>query len=353
MLVALQMGFAAAARADGGDFQLDFASATPGTYDQSTGTGGLWSDTVEQLEAGDFTCGDVVQHLTEVTVDSGASGTQAIEITYSFDTETTSGGQVGYGDVTYASINTGDPANQLSGNETVTLTSEQTVGDQIIATVEVTGLEADEVAIVSVGAQLVCNEDPANVTGNVDAAIESAQTSEGDTINVGQQTTPLMHLNQLAPPPPVPGISVTKECPASVNAGGVIVYTITITNTGEEDLTDIVVTDTILGDISDQFPDTLAVGESAQAIVPFLTDPSDTSVTNEVTASATGVDSGTTSDTSTDTCTTELVPPPPPTILPPTGFSGASGLSATWLFAVAGLVLLTGVGLRYAARRRS
>ena len=149
-----QFGLSAmVARGDGGDFQIDFASATPGTYNQTTGTGGTWDDVVQQLEGGDFSCGDVVQHLTEIVVDDGATGTQAIELTFSFDTETTSGGQVGYGDVTYASINPNDPANQLSGNESVSLTSEQTVGEEIIATVEVTGLEAGEVLIVSVGAQ--------------------------------------------------------------------------------------------------------------------------------------------------------------------------------------------------------
>jgi uncharacterized repeat protein (TIGR01451 family) len=347
LVLALQMGFAALARADGGDFKLDFASATPGTYDQTTGTGGTWADVVQQLEGGDFTCGDIVQHLTEVVVDDGATGTQDIEITYSFDTETTSGGQVGYGDVTYASIND-DPANQLSGNETVTLTSVETVGEEIIATVSVTGLEAGEVLIVSVGAQLVCNEDPANVTGNVHATLESAQTSEGDPINTGNDDTPLINISELAAPPPVPGIEVTKECPSKVVAGSVVSVTITIENTGEETLTDITVTDSIGGDLSDSFADTLDPGESDSQTFSVPTDPDAPThdVTDTVSVSGTGSESTVTA-TDADSCTTTIEAP-----LPPTGFSGAGGVSAAWLFVLATLVLLTGIGMRYAARRR-
>jgi uncharacterized repeat protein (TIGR01451 family) len=293
--------------ADGGDFMLDFASATPGTYDQSTGRGGTWDDVVQQLEGGDFACGDVVQHLTEITVDSGATGTQDIAITYSFDTTTTSGGLVGYGDVTYAEINLNDPNNILSGNETVTLTDEQVVGDQIIATVEITGLEAGEVLILSMGAQLECQESPSNVTGNIHAALESAETSLGDPINSGQDDTPLIGAGELS----VPGIEITKSCTPDASTGEDITYEITITNTGNETLTIDSVIDTVLGDITSSFPATLGAGLSdAETFTHTVTPADGDSLTNSVTVNATGDTSGT-SATSTAQCTTtitQLVP---------------------------------------------
>jgi hypothetical protein len=354
LLMALQLGFAPFAGADGGDFSLDFASATPGTYNQTTGTGGTWDDVVQQLNGGDFTCGDVVQHLTEVVVDDGATGTQDIAITYSFDTETTSGGQVGYGDVTYASINLNDPNNQLSGNETVTLVSEETVGEEIIATVEVTGLEAGEVLIVSVGAQLACNEDPADVTGNIHATLESAETSEGDPINTGNDDTPLIQVGQITPPEPVPAIAVVKECPDVVTVGGEITYTVTITNTGEEPLEDIQVVDSLFGDISDLFDDTLDVGESDTVERSFIVPANlgGQTLTNEVTVTATGAESEVEATAST-ACETEIREPGGPgeePELPVTGFAG--GLPLVWIFLLASAVVIAGAGLRVAARRR-
>jgi hypothetical protein len=355
LLMALQLGFAGAALADGGDFQTNFASATPGTYDQTTGTGGTFDDVVQQLNGGDFNCGDVVQHLTEIVVDDGATGTQAIELTFSFDTETTSGGQVGYGNVTYAAINVGDPNNNLSGNETVTKTSEQIVGEEIITTVEITGLEAGETLILSIGAQLVCNEDPANVTGNVHATLESGQTiPDGDTINTGNDDTPLTNVSALGEPPPVaPSVAVTKDCPDKVTVGGEITYTVTITNTGDEPLEDIQVVDSIFGDVSDLFADTLDVGESDTVEASIIAPPSlaGQTLTNEITVTATGSES-TEQATATASCSVGIGRPPSPTpTLPVTGLSG--GLPLVWILVVAFAFGLAGAGLRLGVRRRS
>lgn len=356
LLVVLQISFAGVAGADGGDFSLDFASATPGTYNQTTGTGGTWDDVVQQLNGGDFVCGDVVQHLTEVVVDDGATGTQDIVITYSFDTETTSGGQVGYGDVTYASINTGDPNNSLSGNETVSLASVQTVGEEIVATVEVTGLDAGEVLIVSVGAQLACNEDPDNVTGNVHATLEDAETSLGDPINTGNDDTPLINLDALGEPEPEPDISVTKECTAEVEAGADIEYTITITNTGEEAVTIVSVEDTLLfpgTNIADMFDQSLDPGESTSQNFSIPAPDEAGTVTNTVTVVATGDESeveATSGSTCETTVTGEPGEPGEPE-LPVTGFDGALPLALVLGLALA--VVVAGAGLRIAARRRS
>src|SRR5688572_21889315 len=81
---------------DGGDFSLDFVAAAPFTYDHATGGGafddrtiGKEDDVVEQLEGGDFACGDIVTYLVEVSVDEGATGVQTIELDFEFLSDST------------------------------------------------------------------------------------------------------------------------------------------------------------------------------------------------------------------------------------------------------------------------
>ena len=109
-----------------------------------------------------------------------------------------------------------------------------------------------------------------------------------------------------------PGISVTKICPQSVPAGDQITYTITVTNTGNEALTDLSVLDTLLGDITDQFsPDLsqgLGVGDSATAEVTYSPAPGQDPVQNSVTATGLGADSEAEA-TDTATCTTDVLQP--------------------------------------------
>ncbi len=89
-----------------------------------------------------------------------------------------------------------------------------------------------------------------------------------------------------------PGIDVTKSCPEAAGVGDVITYEITITNTGNEALVDITVNDSILGDVSDEFPSTLEVGESFTAFIDYtVTEQSPDPIHNVVTASGLGADS--------------------------------------------------------------
>src|SRR5206468_7954060 len=59
-----------------------------------------------------------------------------------------------------------------------------------------------------------------------------------------------------------PGIKVAKTCPANAQIGDTITYSITVTNTGNEDLNNLAVTDALLGGTLGAFPSTLAAGAS-------------------------------------------------------------------------------------------
>ena len=310
LLLTAQVGYIATTSfADGGDFTLDFVAAAPGTYSTVTGMGGEYDDriigdnVVESLEGGDFACGDVVEFFTAVTVDSGATGTQTIDINYDFSAVTTSGGQVGFGDIVYVQVNPGDSGNlNLEGDETATLIDETHTATDTLGTVEVTNLDAGDQVIVALGVQITCEVTPGTVTGNIQSAIVSAETSEGDAIPVGQQVVPLKSAGEIA----APGISVAKTCTPTVHVGDDITYEITITNTGNETLNITSVTDTVLGDITSSFPATLGAGLSDTETFTHTADLGDgTSLTNTVTANATGAISGT-ATSGTASCTTTI-----------------------------------------------
>ena len=130
----------------------------------------------------------------------------------------------------------------------------------------------------------------------------------GNTISVGQQTVPMKQVGGVAP---LPGITVTKSCPEAVPFGEEISYEITVSNTGNEALTGLSVTDTLLGNITAEFPNTtLDVGEVNTVTVGYTPQAGDPDpLTNTVTAEADGGISDA-HVSATDDCTTDITHQP-------------------------------------------
>ena len=106
-----------------------------------------------------------------------------------------------------------------------------------------------------------------------------------------------------------PDILVEKTCTLTAQVGDVITYTITVTNTGDEDLEAITVTTRLLGDLSGSFADELAVGDSESHVFTYtVTANSPDPVPNEVTATGTGVTRTDVVDSSAN-CSTDILNP--------------------------------------------
>jgi hypothetical protein len=217
-------GASTPAQASGGDFSLDFIAAAPQTYNHlttpavETSAGSLQydarlinDDVVESLEAKDFACQDTIVFFTQVVVDAGATGTQAIDLHYDFDAQNNGQAGVGYKQVVAAGVSNVDFAGQTqeTGNHdtgsaaTASLTSQSydtgTVpasfgtAHHLFATVHVTGLDAGDTIIVRVDVRYDCFAP--NPTGNLHAALASAAVTSGGpkpTIQVGQQDIPMI-----------------------------------------------------------------------------------------------------------------------------------------------------------------
>jgi uncharacterized repeat protein (TIGR01451 family) len=108
---------------------------------------------------------------------------------------------------------------------------------------------------------------------------------------------------------PNPAIDVSKQCTELAHVGDAVTYTITVTNTGGENLDGVSVMDTVLGDLSASFADSLAVGASESHEFNYVVlgggpDP----LVNEVTATGSGVSSLVVVDDLTN-CDTDIIHP--------------------------------------------
>ena len=223
----------------GGDFaNTDFAAAAPFTYNHETGGGayndrtvGDFNDITEQLEGGEFACGDIVTYLFQITMEGTVVTpvqTARFDLRFLADSTGQSGAaladivnvQVNYGQVENGDDGTGvnpgegffgtDSGINDDGGSTATLISETLTGplfqagSELLGTVEVTDLEAGETVVVRVDVLLEC--DPgSNPTGNLQGQLDAGLTDNGngfgdgddDVINTGQQTIPFLKIGEL------------------------------------------------------------------------------------------------------------------------------------------------------------
>ena len=110
----------------------------------------------------------------------------------------------------------------------------------------------------------------------------------------------------------VPEITVVKECPPSAPFGDDVTFTITVTNTGNEPLKNVSVTDALLGgDITAAFsiPNPMPVDVDYSHEFTYTPGANEDPVKNSVTASGTGTDSNVT-DTDTSACETDITHAP-------------------------------------------
>jgi hypothetical protein len=202
----------------GGDFSLDFVASAPLTYNHQTGGGfyddrtiGRDKDVVESLEGGDFQCGDRVTYLTAITVKSTASGTQTIELDYSFLAASTGQRGVALGEILLVQVNAGDPGMidtgesataTLNGGYPGTITGVKFVKPTTLTgTVTVTGLNPGDKIIVRMDVLIEC-EIPSSPTGNLQGTITAGRvvippilSKKDATISVGKQTVPFKNVN--------------------------------------------------------------------------------------------------------------------------------------------------------------
>ena len=101
-----------------------------------------------------------------------------------------------------------------------------------------------------------------------------------------------------------PAIDVAKSGLNNAHEGDLITYTITVTNTGDCPLSGVSVTDTLLGSLTGQLPDTtLSVGEVDTFTVHYIIPAHSTLISNTLTASGSDPLSKSVSDSATSTVT--------------------------------------------------
>jgi len=262
------------AGADGGDYALDFRAGDPTNYRRLTPTrlscptggraaeplaGAQHWDGVTSLAPNHMGLGQIVAFEIGIQVtDSAATEDGVIEFTAGWSTETTSNGTFGYDEsygVYCAFVDPADNASQESDQDaSVTDLSWALVGDQIVGTFTVAGLDPSEHVVVEIWMVLDHVLPPAT-NGNVQSRLINARTvPDADTINTGDQTVPLNKVGDFFKVSS--DVSVTKSDPGTgTKVGRQFDYTIVVKNNA----TDVVANSVILSDVLDLNTDIINV----------------------------------------------------------------------------------------------
>jgi hypothetical protein len=150
---------------------------------------------VESLMPPDMVLGQIVPFVIKISV-SGDVESGNIQFEAGWSTMTTSDKDFGYEFTNYgvyaAFVDTSDGAHSDPGGDaTVSAYSWEKVGDEILGTFDISGLDDGDEVVVEVW--VVLRElAVADATGNVHSRLIDANTAEGDGINTGTQTIPVM-----------------------------------------------------------------------------------------------------------------------------------------------------------------
>ena len=291
----------------GGDFaNTDFAAAAPFTYNHMTGGGayndrtvGDFNDVTEQLEGGEFTCGDTVTYLAQITMEAATvDPVQTAEFDFRFLANSTGQSGAALVDILNVAINYGQVENgddgtgsnpgagffgldsgiNDDGGSTATLLAESLTGplfqsgSELLGTVEVDDLEPGETVVLRIDVLLGCQAN-SSPTGNLQAQLDGGRVTVGTTgtINTGQQTIPFLKVGDLfGAGEPILQIfkTVTTETGTcgvddveelTVTAGDTVKYCYEVFNPGTTELFDVEVIDDngTPGNIADDFTVTL------------------------------------------------------------------------------------------------
>ncbi|MGD2206110.1 MAG: hypothetical protein PVH17_04960 [Anaerolineae bacterium] len=313
LLIAPLAGLMHSTFAAGSDFaNTDFAAAAPFTYNHSTGGGayndrtvGNTADITEQLEGGQFACGEIVTYLTAIEVEANpVDANQTIELDFRFLADSTGQSGAALSDIVNVAINYGQVENgddgtgvnpgagsfgldsgiSDDGGSTATLVSEILTGplfqpgSELLGTVRIDDLEASELVVLRVDVLLSC-QSGSSPTGNLQGQLEAGRVVEAnglpveppDIINTGQQTIPFLRVGELTgagEPLLVVEKTVTTAdgtCGVddvealSVDSGQTVKYCYVLRNVGTADLFDVSLSDDngTPTDLSDDFEVTL------------------------------------------------------------------------------------------------
>ncbi len=225
--VLLLAGLATSALAAGGSYFIDFAAARPKSYAKQypilrpcpplvNGTaanpivGARFLDSVESLMPQDMALGQIVVFEVRIDVtDSVAPENGKATFKMGWSTETTMGAPFGYDEaygVYCAFIDTADEAhNDAGGNAAVDSTTwvwtneknPAKPADEIIGTFDLSGLDQGDTVVLEIW-MVLDKTFPDKATGNVQSRLIAANTATGDTINTGNQTVPLLKVDDFA-----------------------------------------------------------------------------------------------------------------------------------------------------------
>jgi len=211
-------------QAVGGSYAIDFTAALPseyippipyptvipaveaGRFDGNSVIPGAEFDTsFESLDPSQMALGQIIPYFFEIEV-SGSTEPEGgcITIVGSWSSVTTSNNDFGFDDdikVYSAFIDTSDIVHTDTGDDaTVVNYTEEMDGTDIIGTFYICGLDEGDSVVLEVWMVLDDTLPEGGITGNVQAALEDAYTTNdlltGDAISTGQQTVPLNKVGQ-------------------------------------------------------------------------------------------------------------------------------------------------------------